>query len=175
MINSRAGRPRHQKIVNQPIKRFAASSKLSFLHSLGQFRKFRFDIDEGVFAVIQAPKREPRIMRYELSDHEWDVIKPMLPNKPRGAARVNDWRVLNGVFWILRSGAPWRDLPESYGPATTALSVGEGGCFGLDHGSAGSRSRCVRQLRCVIASNRTIASVSRYRGCSMFPLGRGTS
>ena len=44
-------------------------------------------------------------MRYELSDHEWTVIKPMLPNKPRGVPRVNDRRVLNGIFWVLRQGA----------------------------------------------------------------------
>ena len=61
-------------------------------------------------------------MRYELSDHEWAVIKPMLPNKPRGVPRVNDRRVLNGIFWVLRSGAPWRDLPESYGPPTTCYN-----------------------------------------------------
>jgi transposase len=47
-------------------------------------------------------------MRYELSDYEWAAIKPMLPNKPRGVRRVNDRRVLNGIFWVLRSGAPWR-------------------------------------------------------------------
>jgi transposase len=58
-------------------------------------------------------------MRYELSDHEWTAIKPMLPNKPRGVRRANDRRVLNGIFWILRSGAPWRDLPENYGPYTS--------------------------------------------------------
>jgi transposase len=40
-------------------------------------------------------------MRYELTDHEWAAIKPMLPNKPRGVARVNDRRVLNGIFWGL--------------------------------------------------------------------------
>jgi hypothetical protein len=34
--------------------------------------------------VIQAPKQEPRIMHYELTDHEWTAIKPFLPNKPRG-------------------------------------------------------------------------------------------
>jgi transposase len=45
-------------------------------------------------------------MRYELNDHEWAAIKPMLPNKPRGVPRVNDRRVLNGIFWVLRSGAP---------------------------------------------------------------------
>jgi len=61
-------------------------------------------------------------MRYELSDHEWAVIKPMLPDRPRGVPRVNDRRVLNGIFWVLRSGAPWRDLPEGYGPPTTCYN-----------------------------------------------------
>jgi transposase len=61
-------------------------------------------------------------MRYELSDYEWTAIKPMLPNKPRGVRRVNDRRVLNGIFWVLRSGAPWRDLPETYGPRTTCYN-----------------------------------------------------
>ena len=51
-------------------------------------------------------------MRYALTDREWAAIKPMLPNKPRGVPRVNDRRVLNGIFWVLRSGAPWRDLPR---------------------------------------------------------------
>jgi transposase len=67
--------------------------------------------------VIQALKPELRIMRYELNDHEWAAIKPMLPNKPRGVPRVNDRRVLNGIFWVLRSGAPWRDLPDNFGCA----------------------------------------------------------
>jgi transposase len=61
-------------------------------------------------------------MRYELTDHEWTAIEPMLPNKPRGAAPVNDRRVLNGIFWVLRSGASWRDLPESFGPYTTCYN-----------------------------------------------------
>ena len=42
-----------------------------------------------------------------------------LTTKPRGVPRVDDRRVLNGIFWVLRSGAPWRDLPERYGPRTT--------------------------------------------------------
>ena len=44
----------------------------------------------------------------------------MLPNKPRGVPRVNDRRVLNGIFWVLQSGAPWRDLPNAFGPYTTS-------------------------------------------------------
>ena len=61
-------------------------------------------------------------MRYELADYEWTAIKPMLPNKPRGVPRVNDRRVLNGIFWVLRFGAPWRDLPEAFGPYTTCYN-----------------------------------------------------
>jgi transposase len=45
-----------------------------------------------------------------------------LPNKPRGVPRVNDRRVLNGIFWVLRSGAPWRDLPENFGLYTTCCN-----------------------------------------------------
>ena len=61
-------------------------------------------------------------MRYELTDLEWTAIKQMLPNKPRGVARVDDRRVLNGIFWVLHSGAPWRDPPETFGPYTTCYN-----------------------------------------------------
>ena len=38
-------------------------------------------------------------MRYEPTDHEWTAIRPMLPNKPCGVLRVNDRRILKGIFW----------------------------------------------------------------------------
>ena len=60
--------------------------------------------------------------RYDLTEFEWRVIAPLLPNKPRGVPRVDDRRVLNGIFWVLRSGSPWRDLPERYGPHTTCYN-----------------------------------------------------
>ena len=60
--------------------------------------------------------------RFDLSDREWAVIVPLLPNKPRGVPRVDDRRVLNGIFWTLRTGSPWRDLPERYGPYTTVYN-----------------------------------------------------
>jgi transposase len=59
---------------------------------------------------------------YELSDFEWGVIAPLLPNKPRGVPRVDDRRVLNGIFWVLRTGAPWRALPKEFGPHTTCYN-----------------------------------------------------
>jgi transposase len=46
-------------------------------------------------------------MRYELTDYEWAAIRPMLPNKPRGVPRVDDRRVLNGIFWVLRWRRAW--------------------------------------------------------------------
>lgn len=60
--------------------------------------------------------------RYDLTDFEWRVIAPLLPNKPRGVPRVDDRRVLNGIFWVLHSGATWRDLPERYGHRTTCYN-----------------------------------------------------
>jgi transposase len=73
-------------------------------------------------------------MRYELAGYEWAAIRPMLPNKPRGVPRVNDRRVLNGIFRVLRSGAPWRDLPAAFGPYTTCLQpirpLAAGWCLG---------------------------------------------
>ncbi len=57
--------------------------------------------------------------RFDLTDFEWSVIQPLLPNKPRGVPRVDDRRVLNGIFWRLRTGAPWADIPSRYGPYTT--------------------------------------------------------
>jgi transposase len=62
------------------------------------------------------------IRRYELSDFEWSIIAPLLPNKPRGVARVDDRKVLNGIYWRLRTGSPWADIPERYGPYTTCYN-----------------------------------------------------
>jgi transposase len=68
-------------------------------------------------------------MRYELADYEWTAIRPMLPNKPRGVPRVNDRRVLNGIFWSCdqeRLGAICRKRLAPTPLATTALFAGDG-------------------------------------------------
>ncbi len=57
--------------------------------------------------------------RYELTDFEWSIIEPILPNKPRGVPRVDDRRALNGIYWRLRTGSPWANIPERYGHHTT--------------------------------------------------------
>lgn len=57
--------------------------------------------------------------RFDLTDFEWPVIAPMLPNR---VARVDDRRVLNGIFWRLRTGASWADIPERYGPHMTCVN-----------------------------------------------------
>ena len=57
------------------------------------------------------------IGRYELSDVQWEQIKELLPGRLESVGRTAaDNRVfVNGVLWVLRSGARWRDLPERYG------------------------------------------------------------
>lgn len=60
--------------------------------------------------------------RYELTDYEWSVIQPLLPNKSRGVPRVDDRRVINGILWRFRTGSPWADIPERYGPPTTCYN-----------------------------------------------------
>lgn len=61
-------------------------------------------------------------MLFDLSDEEWAAIEPLLPVAKHGPARVDDRRALNGIFYILRTGAPWRNLPERYGPRTTVYN-----------------------------------------------------
>ena len=60
--------------------------------------------------------------RYEITDFEWSIILPLLPNKPRGVPRADDRKVLNGIYWRLRTGSPWADIPARYGPYTTCYN-----------------------------------------------------
>ncbi len=60
------------------------------------------------------------IRRYEITDAEWEYIKPYIPEEQKASSRgrpCKDSRTMhNGIFWILRSGAAWRDVPKRYDP-----------------------------------------------------------
>lgn len=59
--------------------------------------------------------------RHELSDQQWGLLAPLFP--PRRRTRGGQWKgdraMLNGILWRLNTGAPWRDLPERFGPWQT--------------------------------------------------------
>ncbi len=59
----------------------------------------------------------PAHRRHDISDHIWALLEPHLPGRQGAWGRVaeDNRRFINGVFWILRTGAPWRDLPPDYG------------------------------------------------------------
>ncbi|MEQ9587980.1 MAG: IS5 family transposase [Parvibaculaceae bacterium] len=60
----------------------------------------------------------------ELSRDEWTRIYPLLPRGGRGQPRTpeRDWRIINGICWIMRTGAPWRDMPRRFGSHKSAWS-----------------------------------------------------
>ena len=59
----------------------------------------------------------------DLTEAQWAKLKPLLVPKRRSDGRVRPWRdarsVLNGILWVLRTGAPWHDLPDRYPPYQT--------------------------------------------------------
>ncbi len=62
--------------------------------------------------------------RGDVTNQQWERLEPLLPpQKPKVGRPAHDHRtILNGILWILRTGAPWRDLPERYGPWPTVAS-----------------------------------------------------
>src|SRR3954469_24911952 len=62
--------------------------------------------------------------RYGLTDEQWVRREPLLPpQKPKTGRPNDDHRtIMNGMLWVLNSGAPWRDLPWRYGPVGTVSS-----------------------------------------------------
>ena len=62
--------------------------------------------------------------RGDLTNEQWERIEPLLPKAKtrRGRPAQDHRRLLNGIVWVLRTGAPWRDLPERYGSWSTVAS-----------------------------------------------------
>jgi transposase len=57
--------------------------------------------------------------RHEISDDQWALIADLFPTESRGGRWSDHRTMINGIMWRLRTGAPWRDLPERYGPWQT--------------------------------------------------------
>jgi transposase len=62
--------------------------------------------------------------RGDLTEHEWQRLAPLLPQRTCKAGRPphDHRRILNGILWLVRTGVPWRDLPERYGSWKTVSS-----------------------------------------------------
>jgi transposase len=58
--------------------------------------------------------------RFELTDAEWELLAPLLPVSDGPGGRWADHRkVISGILYRVRTGVPWRDLPERFGPYQT--------------------------------------------------------
>jgi transposase len=57
------------------------------------------------------------MLRHRLTDQQWELVRDLFPPPARtGRPRRDRREILDGVLWILRTGAPWRDLPAELGP-----------------------------------------------------------
>ena len=62
------------------------------------------------------------MQRHALSDEQWEIVKPFVVKKKKtkvGRPPVEHRMIMDGILWIVRTGAPWRDLPERFGPWKT--------------------------------------------------------
>lgn len=62
--------------------------------------------------------------RRDLTDEQWEQLRPLLPPQRarRGRPAKDHRQIVNGLLWVLRTGAPWRDLPAQYGPWQTVAT-----------------------------------------------------
>ena len=62
------------------------------------------------------------VKRGEITDQAWHQIEPLLPEYGQSGGQWRDHRtVINGILWKLRTGSPWRDVPERHGPWQTCF------------------------------------------------------
>lgn len=111
------------------------------------------------------------MIRLLLNDRQWQQIEPMVAKGKStrgGRPQANRRKVVNGIFWILRTGAPWRDMPREFGAWQTAWRV-----FDQWNGN-GILDRILQSLRATRIGNRKLdhelwcidGSVIRAARCS---------
>ena len=82
--------------------------------ALGQERPSGSDAGESKLTAI-APEEAP------LTDEEWEMVEPLIPQRPPTGRTYNDHRtVLGGILWVARTGSSWREMPEEFGKWETA-------------------------------------------------------
>jgi transposase len=76
--------------------------------------------------------------RFDLTDEQWAALEPLLP-APSRPGRPSLWgkrQLINGIRWRVRTGAPWRDMPEAYGVLGSGVwavpPLAAGGCLAGD-------------------------------------------
>lgn len=71
----------------------------------------------GVNKEREANMEDASYHRHDIDDRAWSIIEPLLPGQKGqwGGVAEDNRRFVNAVFWVLRTGAPWRDLPPDYG------------------------------------------------------------
>jgi transposase len=106
----------------------------------------------------------PRSPRHQLTDGQWNLIADLFPTRNcKTGRRARDRRtILNAIFWVLRTGAPWRDLPIEFGPWSTAWD------FFNKWNQDGTFDEVLRRLRsCVVPHGDTAAELWCIDGTSI--------
>jgi transposase len=88
----------------------------------------------------------------DLTDEQWQVVEPLIPVPPRrpdgrGRPRIDAREILNGILWVMRTGAPWRDMPERYPSYQTCCHLSGHTLFGVakPHNGDADKPRARRQ------------------------------
>lgn len=64
------------------------------------------------------------MLRHRLTDEQWKLICDLFPAPKRTGRPLRDRRsIMDGILWILRTGSPWRDLPNDFGPWATVWDL----------------------------------------------------
>lgn len=105
--------------------------------------------------------------RGELTDKAWEQIEPLLPRNGRRGAQWKDHRkVIDGILWKLRTGAPWRDLPSRYGPWQTChdrfVRWGRDGTWEKLLTHAQTKSDAVGELEWVVSVDSSVVRAHQH-------------
>lgn len=106
------------------------------------------------------------IRRHELSDREWEFVRPLLPKSSRGRKRLDNRRVLNGIVWKFQTGTACRDVPERYGPWATLHTRfrrwAADGTFGRMQQSAQAKADAAGDVEWLVSVDSTVVRAHQH-------------